>query len=101
MRRLQAADLGIKLLDEERLTLTDNGVLDLEKKGIEGYYTWVGFRHGKGVNPSKMVRKMESFIYHTLIPAMIKKFHVEEDEICVENFVRQLDMFRVYVEVQG
>jgi len=99
MKCLYADDLGIQTPD--RIILTDNGAYDLQKQGIEGYYVWIGYRHGRGVSASKMDYQVRVFKNTVVIPALMEKLGVPKERIHSEDLTKTTDMYRVYVEVRG
>lgn len=97
MKCVYAEQLGVEL--PERLTLCDIGCYDLEKQGIDGYYTGIGFRHSKGVSLRNMNSKMVAFMEDTIIPTMMAMYNVTREQIHVNDFTKLMDSYRVYVEV--
>ena len=91
------SDLDIDLPD--RITLTDNGAYDLEKQGMNGVYTWVGYQHKGGRSEQKMAKAVENFAYDVVAPALAAYVSMPEDSVEIENHINQVDMFRVWVEL--
>ena len=102
MALLGQSDLGVEVPD--RITITDNGAYDLEKQGINGYYTWVGYRHHGSRSEARMAREVKNVAYNIIIPALVdfcqsKGIEVYEDDIVLDDYIDSSDMFRVWVDI--
>lgn len=101
MKWLGADSLSVELPD--RIVLTDNGAYDLEKQGIDGFYTWVGYRHNGSRSEAKMAREVKNTAYNIVVPALVEycQHHgveVYEDDVIMDDYIDKLDMFRVWVD---
>lgn len=95
MKILYQNDLDIRLPD--RIVLTDNGAYDLEKRGIKGYYVWVGFEHDLR-NNSKMLRVVEDAARNIVAPALAN--YCKVNDVHIEDRTSTTDMFRLWVEIK-
>lgn len=86
---------------------TNNGFLDLKKKGKKGYATWVGFQHtAKGRQPVDKT-KMRNFIAKTAVDQLLSlvnektgKKYTSKD-VKIEDYWDSTDMYRLYIEVDN
>ena len=82
----------------ERIIFTDNGAYDLEKEGITGYYTWVGYEFDeKGHSDTKLERELEKYVYDVIKPAFKGKFGISDSKVMIEDRRATSAMFRVWV----
>lgn len=94
---LSKEDLGITLPD--RITLTSSGTADLRKADINAHYTSVGYVHKGGRSEERMARKIREFTYDVVVPAFMKKYNVSREQVHVDDYIKQLDSLRVWVNL--
>lgn len=74
---------------------------DLERKGLTGYGTWVGYQHDMQGSPSReYFMHLTDVVYDEVLPAF-KDFVTNElggdpDKIVIENRRHDTDMYRMY-----
>ena len=73
------SDIGIDLPD--RIILTDNGAFDLESQGMNGVYTWVGYKHKGSKSEQQMARAVEDAAYDIIAPALAEYASMPEDSV--------------------
>lgn len=88
-------DLAKNICLPERIVLTDNGAADLEAKGINGYYVWIGYEHKAWASE----RKMNALVATTAqnIAKYLSKTY--STQAIIQDYIKDLDMYRVYVQV--
>ena len=91
-------DLGVDLPD--RIILTDNGAYDLEQQGINGVYTWVGYRHKGSKSESRMVKEVKNVARDIVAPALADYVSLPEKDAHIDDFTDTLDMVRVWIECE-
>lgn len=95
MRCVKQQQLNVSLPD--RITLTDNGAYDLEKKGIDGCYVWVGYEHKGSRSEAKMAKVVKDAAYDIVAPALAKLCGKSVDDVKIENHIDSSDMYRVWI----
>lgn len=95
---IESKELDVRIPD--KIIFTDNGAYDLEREGITGYYTWIGYEHSASGAPSKALEKvLEKYVYEEVVPAFKNLFGVGENMIIVDNKLDSSDMFRVWISI--
>lgn len=82
---------------DKGFVFTNNGFLDLEKKGFSGYGVWVGFTHGR--NNRFLLKKLPEFVKDVVsaIRRWLKDSNIDFVDILCENKVSTTDMYRITV----
>lgn len=83
--------------DNEKIVFTDNGAYDLEKKGINGVYLWVGYEH-KGGRSNRKLGEEACNVAYKVGEYLDKKYNGLSR---VDNFISSSDMCRVWIETNG
>lgn len=91
------SDLDISLPD--RITITDGGAYDLEKQGMNGIYTWIGYRHKGSRSEANMAREVKRVAYNSVASALAEYASMPEDQVHIDDFIDKLDSFRVWIEL--
>lgn len=102
MSKMIPVDLELKKMftDPDYLSITDNGGVDLELKGLTGYYVWVGYVHEgrNGRSDPKRMKSVQNKLYD-IAKALAVIANRNVNEVVVEDFVRPCDMYRLYIEI--
>lgn len=91
-------ELRKKITEPDYLVITDGGAYDLEKKGLSGYYVWVGYVHEgrNGRSDPKRMKGVQNKLYD-IAKALAEVTKRNVNEVVVEDFVRPMDMYRLYI----
>lgn len=85
------------ITEPDYLVISDGGADDLEKSC---YYVWVGYVHeGRtGRSDPKRMKGVQSKLYD-IAKALAEVTKRNVNEVVVEDFVRPMDMYRLYIEI--
>ena len=84
----------LDIIVPENIVFTDNGAYDLEKAGISGYYTWIGYEHtSNGSSNMKSSKQLEKYVYNEVVPIFEDIFN---SKVVVDDKRDTTDMFRIW-----
>ena len=95
---LVADKLKAKIKEPDYIVFTNNGVADLDKKGLTGYYVWVGYVHAgrNGRSDPKRMRAIENKL-EDIAEALADIAKGDVNDVVIEDFTRSFDMYRLYI----
>lgn len=93
-------ELRKKITEPDYLVITDGGSPDLEEKGLSGYYVWVGYKFASrtGRSDPKRMKGVQNKLYD-IAKALAEVTKRNVNEVVVEDFVRPMDMYRLYIAI--
>ena len=80
----------------DRVIISACGAYDLEKKGMSGYYTWIGYQHKGWASENKMIPIIRD-VADQIAKYLSNKYN---GKAIVQDYIKSFDMYRVYIETE-